>query len=111
MTHVESPWLPVQRVSVNAAARAVTGMNGCASFPGKNRKAVCGSSCCVCREQREFLPRAWEAVKTNQTALQHLCVCYQSEELCQLEELCWTHHFSHLFSLLGLAWIPTWNGE
>lgn len=47
MTHVESPWLPVQRVSVNTAARAVTEMNGCASFPGKNRKAVCGSSCCV----------------------------------------------------------------
>lgn len=28
------------------------------------------------------------AVKTNRTALQHPCVWYQSEELCQLEELC-----------------------
>lgn len=45
VTHVESPWLPVQRVALNTAARLVTGMNSCAIFPGKNRKALCASNC------------------------------------------------------------------
>lgn len=78
-------------------------------FPWQEQEgSLCQQLLFVCGEQPEFLPRAWGAQKQTQQ-LSSISVFGTSEELCQSEELCWCHHSSHLFSLLGFAWIPTWK--
>lgn len=110
MTHVESPWLPVHRVSVNTAARAVTGMNSCAGLPGKNGKAVCGSRCCVFAGSSLSSCHEHGRLRKQTQQLSSIPVFGTRVRSCVNRRSCVGPIISLIsFSLLGLAWILTWK--